>query len=110
MGQLELLLALLLWLACSLVRLRELEPVLLSPDVVAATAAALHLAADAFIGAVLVALIFCVLFVCHALTLMIDTFCVNILSRQDLSEAVRDWSVLEAILRKVSDAIEYLFF
>lgn len=70
----------------------------------------LQILAFAVTSSILMGLTFCVLYVCRALTTMVDRYCVNIACRPDLTEAVREWNVLQAVLRKSSAAIEHCFF
>merc|ERR1712012_145996 len=59
----------------------------------------------------LMGLTLCVMYVCRALSIMVDTFCFNVVHGKDeLNHAVQDWNGLQAVLRKASDAIEHCFF
>lgn len=77
-----------------------------------------HLAVDgvlqfvlfAWLSGLLMALAFCMLYVCRALTGMIDFFCMDVIEIADMSESVRRWNVLQAVLRKASNVIQRCFF
>lgn len=75
---------------------------------------ALHFCSFVVISGVLISLALAMLSVCHSLAIMIDTFCVKVseisISSGDLTVAVREWNVLQAVLRKASNTIEYCFF
>jgi hypothetical protein len=58
---------------------------------------------------ILMGLTLCVLHVCRALTCMIDAFCAQFMDLADFEQAVREWNVLQAVLRKACGAIEYCF-
>lgn len=63
-----------------------------------------------FITGLLLALSFCMLFVCTALSTMVDVFCLTILNKDSLCDSVRDWNILQAVLRKASHTIQVCFF
>jgi len=58
---------------------------------------------------VLLGLVFCMLYVCRALALMVDTFCSRVVDCPDLTTTLDEWNVLQAVLRKTSSAIECCF-
>mmetsp|Transcript_18462 Transcript_18462/g.50696 ORF Transcript_18462/g.50696 Transcript_18462/m.50696 type:complete len:245 (-) Transcript_18462:235-969(-) len=70
----------------------------------------LHAGLFALISFILLGLTFTIMHICNAMLLMIDTYCWDIAGNRDLSEAVRSWNVLQAILRKASGTIEHCFF
>lgn len=57
-----------------------------------------------------IGLSFCLLHICRALAVMVDTFCFNILNDTALTDAVREWNTLQAVLRKASSSVERCFF
>jgi len=69
-----------------------------------------NLAAFSIMSGVLVGLSFCVLYICRVLATMVDTFCCHILEQQSPEDAISDWNVLQAVLRKASGTIEHSFF
>jgi len=68
-----------------------------------------HALAFTIVSTIMSGLVFCMLFACRALALMVDTFCSRIVDCSDLTMTVEEWNVLQAVLRKVSAAIEYCF-
>jgi len=48
--------------------------------------------------------------VTSALLELIDTYCWDVARNRDASDAVRNWNVLQAILRKASATLEHCFF
>lgn len=69
----------------------------------------LHVVGFALISAVLMGLAYCLLHVCRALATMTDAFCSGFAEHPDCHQAVRDWNVLQALLRKVSYSVESVF-
>eukprot|EP00929_Paragymnodinium_shiwhaense_P098108 TRINITY_DN59648_c0_g1_i1.p1 TRINITY_DN59648_c0_g1~~TRINITY_DN59648_c0_g1_i1.p1 ORF type:complete len:806 (-),score=129.56 TRINITY_DN59648_c0_g1_i1:80-2497(-) len=59
---------------------------------------------------VLTAVAFCQMYVVSALTAMVESFCRKVYMQPDLEDAVRQWDVVQAMLRKTSFALEHCFF
>jgi len=76
------------------------------PDSIRST---ISLVVFAFASGVFTALAYCVLHVCCALAMMIDTFCFHFVEEPDLDESVREWNILQAVLRKGSSSLERMF-
>lgn len=69
----------------------------------------LHVLAFVVTSSTLMCLTFCMLYVCRALTVMVDFFCCWVVDHPDIAEAIHDWNVLQALLRKASITIELSF-
>jgi len=54
-------------------------------------------------------LTYCMLFMCRALTVMVDTFGCRVADNPDLAEAMHQWNVLQAVVRKACGTIERCF-
>jgi len=67
------------------------------------------LAAASFIltGAVVMIIMTCVLHSCRALAVMVDGYCSLVTEQADISEAIYEWNVLQAVLRKTSTTMEW---
>jgi len=65
-----------------------------------------YLSAFAVVAGVLMAVAFCLLHVCCALQTMIDSYGVSFLRSPDFGRAVHHWNILQAVLRKVSAAVD----
>lgn len=74
------------------------------------TQAVLSLVAFIFCSGVLLGLAFTVVHICRALNCMIDAFCCRVVDQHCLAEAVRDWNVLQAMLRRACGAVEWCLF
>lgn len=61
------------------------------------------------VSAVLTGLMYSILHALRALGLIIDAFCVSFVVDPDLEQAVRNWNILQAVLRRVSGAMERSF-
>lgn len=70
----------------------------------------LYVAAFAYSAGLLMALVVYVLHVCQNLLGMVDCFCCHFVEQPDYCDAVRQWNVLQAVLRKACGAIQYTFF
>lgn len=101
-----------IWFAA--LTLRVLEQAALSPDDLQVSRSNLHILSFALVGGVLVSLALTMLFVCHTLAIMVDNFCIHVNEIRtrggNLTKAVEEWNVLQAVLRKASRSIEYCFF
>lgn len=71
---------------------------------------ALQIVSFAVQSSSLMSVTLCVLSVCHALGVMVDSFCCEILVNKALDDAVPDWNTLSATMRRASDTIEHCFF
>jgi len=70
----------------------------------------LHIASFAFFTGVLLGLALCTLNVCGALSGVIDVFCISVVEKPRILGAIHEWNVLQAVLRKGSNAIEFTIF
>jgi hypothetical protein len=74
----------------------------------------LHILSFALVSGVLLSLALTMICVCHGLAIMIDNFCIHISESRTCSGqitiAVQEWNVLQAVLRKASSSIEHCFF
>eukprot|EP00928_Gymnodinium_smaydae_P038761 TRINITY_DN26654_c0_g1_i1.p1 TRINITY_DN26654_c0_g1~~TRINITY_DN26654_c0_g1_i1.p1 ORF type:complete len:768 (+),score=126.72 TRINITY_DN26654_c0_g1_i1:77-2380(+) len=57
-------------------------------------------------GGLFAALIFCQLHVCFFLELTVDGFCLRLYESRDITDAVVDWNVVQAILRRAAAAVD----
>lgn len=69
----------------------------------------LRLTSFAITSGISASLTFCLLYVCRALTVMVDLFCWRVVDWPDTSQAVHEWNVLQAVLRKASITVELCF-
>jgi len=67
------------------------------------------LVAAIFIGLVHVAILHCMLSTCRAVVVLIDNFANSMVTSSDLSKAMRDWKLIQAILRKYTANVEWTF-
>jgi hypothetical protein len=70
----------------------------------------LHVLSFASSTLLLMSLCFCMTFICHALTQIIDTFCTSLVSDDSLEGAVMKWNQAAAVLRQSSEAIQACVF
>merc|ERR1719361_202532 len=68
-----------------------------------------HLLAAAFVTAVFVSLVLCLLDIKAALVMMVDSFCNCFLEERDIVERLRDWNEVQAIIRQASGAMTPCF-
>jgi hypothetical protein len=102
----DLILTFLLWLGAVFERTRGsliLDDVTFAPGWI-------HIAAFSVSSSVLMGLAFVVLYICSALTTIVDAFCISYDKHQDLEQAVQDWNAVQAVIRKCSSAVEFCFF
>jgi len=69
----------------------------------------ISVAAFAFASGLFVMLTHCLLHVVSLLTMMVDAFCFHFVQRPHLDDSVRDWNILQAVLRRASGAVERAF-
>lgn len=70
----------------------------------------LHIILFSFSSLVLVALAFCMLYVCNALLHTVNTFCIVIVAGGSLKDAVPRWNTVQAMLRTGSKQIQVCLF
>jgi len=69
-----------------------------------------HVLSFTIFSGVVMSLAFCLLWVSRALQLLVDSFCCRMQQQPNVLEAVRDWNVVQAVLRKASNTVEKCFF
>jgi len=65
-----------------------------------------HVLVLALIGTFAAGWACCMLFVCAALTVMLDSFCCELAIHVDSSQAMQDWNILQAVFIKSSSSVE----
>lgn len=69
-----------------------------------------YMFAFAFSTFVLLVMTNLVVYVCRILMEMVDTYCCEVADNHNLTDAVANWNMLQAMLRKASGDIEHCFF
>lgn len=72
--------------------------------------ASLSFAASTFSIILFMGLEFYTLHMCGALATMVDCFSIDFLEQQDVGMAIREWNIIQATLRKVCVAVQWVFF
>mmetsp|Transcript_31426 Transcript_31426/g.70751 ORF Transcript_31426/g.70751 Transcript_31426/m.70751 type:complete len:939 (-) Transcript_31426:98-2914(-) len=66
---------------------------------------ALSIAAFSFASALFLMISFCLMHAVDILTMMVDAFCFSFVKRPCLETSVREWNILQAVLRRTSGAV-----
>jgi len=64
---------------------------------------------DILADTMLFLLIFCHLHVCAGLETCVDQYCLRLFDSADLSKGIREWNILQALLRRAASTIEVCF-
>jgi len=68
-----------------------------------------YLLAIVLIGGFAAAWTYCMIYICHALAAIIDRFCIELTNTQDISQAMKQWNILQAVMLKTSSSVEWSF-
>lgn len=109
-SRLDLACTLVIWLCAVVERARGSGALAASAASELDAAGVAQVAAFAIIGFVVTGLTYTVLYVCRALAVMVDELCYGASTHSDLRLTIREWNVLQALLRKSSDSIQHCFF
>jgi len=101
---------LLVWLVANIERIRASAMVEALLDGSLDLASALYIISFAVSSLFLMALVFCMLYICSALLGAVDSFCVLTVSDQNLERSVPRWNVVQAVLRRVSERVQACLF
>jgi len=52
---------------------------------------------------------YCMIYICRALAVIIDRFCCELANLPDLSQAMKTWNILQAVMLKTSSSVEGSF-
>lgn len=70
----------------------------------------LHICTFAFANGLLMMFVHFVLYVARCLSIMVDAFCCQFVAFPDFTDAVAEWNVLQAVIRKSCETIQCCFF
>jgi len=106
----DLVMMLLLWIVVVVERIRGSGVLKAMPQGEVDAAILLHIISFSLSSLILVALSFCMLYVCNALLHTVNAFCIVIVAGGSLDDAVPRWNTVQAMLRTGSKQIQACLF
>lgn len=105
-------LSVMVWICIVLERIRAyiMSPDECDDDSVSNWIAVMQICSFVFASMLLLTFVHYILYIARFLSSMIDTFCCRFVELPDFTEAVTEWNVLQAVIRKSCETIQYCFF